>query len=150
MKLFIMLLLSTSTSTSIWATALSLVGPCFEEPVIKEELEVNSGESVGAYSVRFLEKFGIEYIGAERGMNSILGTPTGMDAMEIISDREMNAYGWCYSVNGFSPEVYPDEYEVKQGDEVKWWFGYAHYFEGQWLTQCSPSYERKPEFLCKE
>ncbi len=145
MKLILLALLSFCVE----ASSLSLIGPCHEGPAFEQGLKIQSGESVGAYTVRFLEHFGIDYIGSERGMNSILNTPTGMDAMEIISDREMNAYGWCYSVNGFSPEVYPDEFEMKEGDVVKWWFGYAHYYEGQWLTQCSPSFERKPKFLCE-
>lgn len=141
MKLLLIFLLSSSS----WAASVSFIGPCDEKPVIQENLKVVLGESVGSYTIRFLETFGVDHIGSERGINSIINTPT---AMEIISDREMNAYGWCYRVNGFSPEVYPNEFKVQEGDEVVWWFGYAHYLEGQWLTQCSPSYERKPEFLC--
>ncbi len=135
--------------TSIFGANLSIVGPCEETPAFEESLDSLPGESVGAYTIRFLENFKISYVGSDRGINSILNSPIGLDAMEVISDREMMAYGWCYSVNGVSPEVYPDEMILSENDEVLWWFGYAHYLEGEWITQCSPSYLRSSEFICK-
>ncbi len=145
MKVFLVYLLMSSLS---YGADISFVGPCEKEPVYSGELNSLENESIGAFTVRFLDDHGLEYAGAERGMNSIFNTPTGMDAMEILSDSEMMAYGWCYSVNGFSPEVFPDQVKIADGDSVLWWFGYAHYIAGEWVTQCSLSYERHPDFLC--
>ena len=73
-------------------------------------------------------------------------------AIEIVSENEMYAYGWCYSVNGFEPNVYPHEVFINPegDDQIIWWFGFAHYLNGQWLSMCEPSYERKPDFLWRK
>ena len=142
------LIMSICFITSVYGANLSVIGPCDKTPVYSEELSVELGDNVGTFSIRFFDQFNIDYVGSERGMNSILNTPTGLDAMEVVSDNEMMAYGWCYSINGTSPEVYPDEVEIKEEDQVIWWFGYAHYLDGQWVTQCSPSYERRSDFIC--
>jgi len=149
MRLFLFFILTTST----WASSLSLIGPCFETPAFEADFPVQEGESVGSYTIRFLDHYAIDYAGDEQAMSSILKTPIGRDAMEIINDdpsnMEINAYGWCYSVNDVAPEVYPSDVQIKEGDKVKWWFGYARYLNGEWITQCSPSYLRQPDFLCK-
>ncbi len=144
MKILITLLFSLTAQ----AGTLNIVGPCDKTPVIEHEFSIESEVSVGKLSVETFESLGVSYIGSELGMNSILDTPTGMDAMEIISDSEMLAYGWCYSVNGFEPGEYPNKVFVRKDDDVVWWFGYAHYKDGQWITQCTPSHERRSPKFC--
>ncbi|MAF77510.1 MAG: hypothetical protein CME60_05055 [Halobacteriovoraceae bacterium] len=148
MKRFLVLLLLIKCSLALGAE-IEIIGPCDREPVFVDTLEAASNDNVGSFSVRFFDYYEIEYIGSERGMNSILGTATGMDALEIISDQEMMAYGWCYSINGESPEVYPDQVSLTDKDKVIWWYGYAHYLAGEWITQCTPSYERQSDSICK-
>ena len=144
MKTIIILFLSLTSQ----AGTLNIIGPCDKSPVISHEFSLESEVSVGKLSVDSFESLNVPYIGSELGMNSIINTPTGMDAMEIISDSEMMAYGWCYSVNGFEPGEYPNKVYVKNDDSVIWWFGYAHYKDGQWITQCTPSYERRSPQFC--
>lgn len=107
--------------------------------------------NVGELTIETLKKFGIPFKGTYEGLNSAFETPVGKEAIEVISPDEMRAYGWCYSVDGEAPEVYPHEAFI--GPETKsvvWHFGYARYFQGQWVTQCTPAYSVKPAFLCKD
>lgn len=133
-----------------FALSLSFIGPCDENPVFKTQTDLEKETNAGQITVDLLEKNNIEFVGSELGLNSAFGTPLGEEAYEIISGSEMYAYGWCYSVNGFEPALYPDKVSVIQGDEILWWFGYAHYKEGEWISQCEPSYKRKPQFLCSK
>lgn len=142
------LLISMLLTFSSHAGVLKIVGPCSKTPVIKHDFSLEASSTVGKLSVDLFDEHGVPYIGSELGINSILDTPTGSDAMEIISNSEMLAYGWCYSVNGFEPGEYPNKVAVKTGDEVLWWFGYAHYKDGEWIAQCTPSYQRMSPKFC--
>ncbi|MFG1501367.1 DUF4430 domain-containing protein [Halobacteriovorax sp. XZX-3] len=135
-------------STFSFAATFEFVGPCKRGALFKTEMQLKKGSTVGSATIDLLNNFGIAYKGTQRAMNSIFDTPTGLDAMEVLSDTQMNAHGWCYSVNGQSPEVYPDEVPLGNGDHVMWWFGYAHYDSGEWLTQCEPTWMRAPSQFC--
>ena len=90
-------------------------------------------------------------MGTHEGLNSVFNTPVGMEALEVLSDTEMRAYGWCYSVNGVSPEVFPHQVPLNpEIKEITWTFGFAHYYRGEWITQCTPAYTIRPAFLCKK
>lgn len=128
----------------------SVIGPCDEEPLFEQEIGFNYSSNAGDITVAILKGYGIPFIGSSEGMNSIYGTPTGDEAIEIISDREMLAYGWCYKVNDFEPGDYPNQVSVKPSDNLTWWFGYAHYKDGEWIAQCEPSYLRKSPQFCKD
>lgn len=145
-KILILLLVSFSAH----AIELNFVGPCSKKPV----LTVNVPEkfnNVGELTVKTLTKLSIAFIGSEQGIASVFGTPIGDESVEIISDYEMRAYGWCYSIDGFAPEVYPHEVPVTSATKViTWHFGFARYYKGEWVTQCTPSYSVKPEFLCSK
>lgn len=99
--------------------------------------EAHLGSSLGEISLEMFNNYQIPYLGTEQGFNSILNSPTGLDAMVVVSEREMKSYGWCYSINGVVPEVYPNEVFIDSvNDEVLWFWGYAHYLDGQWVGQC--------------
>jgi hypothetical protein len=38
----------------------------------------------------------------------------------------------------------------ENSDKVVWYFSYAHYLRGEWLSMCNPAWKLKPEFLCKK
>ena len=71
-------------------------------------------------------------------MNSSHSTSKIKMLLEILSEREMKAYGWCYSINGEVPEAFPDEVALGPQDKVVWFFAYAHYLAGEWISQCVP------------
>jgi hypothetical protein len=149
MKMFILIVSMFTVST--FAATLEIIGPCEEAPLFSGKIELanNKVSTVGKVTIDALDKNKIPYLGSHEGINSIYDTPVGIDAYEILNDEDMNAYGWCYSVNGVSPELYPHEVSVKAGDKIVWWFGYAQYVNGQWLTQCLPSYLRKAPQFCQ-
>lgn len=108
-------------------------------------------ENVGQLTIETLKKFNIPHKGTYEGLASAFETPTGDASVEVVSDVELRAYGWCFSVDGVAPEVYPHEIPItSETKSVTWHFGFARYYRGQWVTQCTPAWKVKPAFLCKD
>lgn len=112
-----------------------------DHPVQVETLVLNKGqETVGQLSVRVLGQAGIPFLGSEWGIFSIYDTPVGDPALEVISDTEMKAYGWCYWLDGQLSETLIGDTQFHSPDQVlEWKWSYAHYLDGQWVAQCVPS-----------
>lgn len=145
-KLILALLLSTSAQ----AVELQFIGPCEETFIMKVEV-TEEFANVGELTVATLQKFNIPFKGTAAGLASAFETPTGTDAVEVISSEEYRAYGWCFSVDGVSPEAYPHEIAITPDTkQITWHFGFARFYRGEWVTQCTPSYSVKPAFLCKD
>ena len=143
------LVLSLFLSLSAEAHVISLIGPCDQMPIIEEEL-ANKFATVGELTIHFLSKNNIPYVGSERGLSSVYNTPVGKASLEVISSSEMRSYGWCYFVDGIGPDVYPDELPLKAtSQKIEWVFGFAHYKNGVWISQCTPAHKIKPAFLCR-
>lgn len=137
-------------SSSVFGASLTIIGPCEETPLFKQEVLFQDTDTVGSLTIKTLELNKIPFQGTEVGINSIFKTPTGLDALEVISETEMMAYGWCYSINGLEPNVFPNEIPISQNsDKILWWYGYAHFKDGNWISQCEPSFKRKPSQFCK-
>jgi hypothetical protein len=144
------ILLAMILSTSAQAVELKFIGPCQEEFIMKTEVK-DEFDNVGELTIATLTKFGIPFQGSPEGLASAFQTPTGKEALEIVSKDEIRAYGWCYSVDGVSPEVYPHEAFISSDTRsVVWHFGFARSYKGQWVTQCTPAYTIRPAFLCKD
>lgn len=145
--LMIKLLFTLIFSTNLFAITFELSHPCDNK---SEVYQVNLANlsNVGEVTIKILSKENIPFIGTEAGINSILNTPTGMDAYDIEDNHTMYAYGWCYKVNDLEPSAYPNEYIVSDNDHVFWWFGYATYKNGKWITQCEPSSTRRLSSFC--
>ena len=129
------------------AVEFTLHSPCdYSQKTIRTHIKIENQHliSVGDISLKVFKKYNIPFLGTNRGFNSILETPTGIDSLVIISHNEMLSYGWCFSVNGIAPEVYPHEYILKEGDLINWWYGYAHFQDGEWRGQCLSA---KEDFL---
>lgn len=136
--------------SNTFAAKIKVLKPCSHEVMIAKDHNPEIDESVGEGTLRFLKRSGIPVTGSEAGITSINHTPTGLAAIEVISDTEMMMYGWCYAINGYSPELMPNEVEIKENDTIKWWFGFAHYLNGEWITQCTPSSERRESAFCQK
>lgn len=144
-KLLVLLLLSLSAQAHV----ISLVGPCDSTPIIQQEL-ANKFANVGDLTIHFLTKNNIPYVGSQRGLSSVYNTPVGQASLEIISPTEMRSYGWCYFVDGVGPDVYPDELPLTAASQrVDWVFGFAHFKNGVWISQCTPAHKIRPAFLCR-
>lgn len=78
-----------------------------------------------------------EYSGSDRGVTSInrLGS-----ALEVLSDTDMNAYGWCYLVDGVESGLMADEFELTGNERsVKWFYAYARLRGNVWTAMCVPA-----------
>ena len=153
MKILLLLLFVT---ISVNAITLEIVGPCAEDPVVNVEYKIdNLNISVGYYSVSLFSELGIDFIGSEGGMNSILGTPTGKKAIQKLSKTKMRAHGWCYQVDGFEPSAMTNNYFFpKKTSHLRWIFGYSTFEgdiltgEGKWTGYCDPTYKVRPAQFC--
>lgn len=137
-------------SSNALAVQFQVVGACSDKPAYDLAMAPkDADESVGALSLRIFTDKKIPYHGTEAGFSSILGTPEGDDAIEVISDSEMRAYGWCYHIDGKEPQLLPDEVKVSDAKNILWFYGFATYKDGDWKDYCTPAYTIKPDKICK-
>jgi hypothetical protein len=144
-----LLIIALVLSVNAFAVEISFTGPCDKKPLLVGTLG-NKFETVGDMTVQFLKKNNVAYQGSERGINTVFGTVTGDAALEVISDTEMRSYGWCYFVDGMGPDVFADEYPMDDSiKKIQWIFGFAHYKNGEWISNCTPAHTVKPNSMCK-
>lgn len=137
-------------SVSSFAVELKFIGPCQKEFIMRT-MVTEEYANVGELTIGTLKKFGIPHAGTAEGLASAFETPVGQEAVEVISENEKRYYGWCFVVDGIAPEVYPHEERITlETKSIVWTFGFAHFKNGQWLTQCTPAHTVKPDFLCKD
>jgi hypothetical protein len=147
-ELTMKLIISTLLTIQVFAASLTIVGPCSEKPIMDTEVAVMKGESIGDVTVKVLEGSGIDYIGSPSHMQSIAGSPHGIDAMEILSDTKLRSHGWCYKVNGETPPVYPNDVDASNSDNIMWYFCYVSYDSGVWASEHRPTYLLAPSKFC--
>lgn len=132
------------------AVSWKVYGPCDDKPVAQGEAAVDITKSVGAISVEIFDHNKVPYIGAAEGFNSIINTPVGLDSVEVVSDTELRAYGWCYTVNGKTPSEMPHKINFKsQTDKMVWFYAYSTNKNNEWMDDyCSPAYWIKAKQFC--
>ncbi len=127
--------------------ALEILGPCSDRPLVSTDLV--EGVTVGEASVKTFWARHIAFQGTDRGINTIMNIPFKDQTLEVLSNTDMRAYGWCFDIDGEIPEVYPDEIPLHQGmKKIRWFHGYAEMKGGQWVSQCQVTAKLKPAFLC--
>lgn len=132
------------------AVTYDVIGPCSNKAVYSGTFKTDITESVGKISMDIFDANNIPYVGTENGMNTIINTPVGDEALEILSDTKMRAYGWCFSINGVIPDVLSSQaYVTKQNDYISWFYAYSTYDRGVWTDYCVPSYKIKSPQFCK-
>lgn len=141
---------SMAFSTTASAVYFDVIGACSNKPVYAGSFKTDITESVGIISIDIFETHKIPFIGTENGMNSIIGTPVGDDAIEVISDTKLRAYGWCFSINGLIPDILSSQaYLTKQNDYISWFYAFSTYESGAWVDYCVPSHTIKAAQFCK-
>ena len=149
MKYILLILLSLSSFAN--AATIQVIGPCSEIPLLNTSVNIDTEESVGQFTLKAFDQLSIPYKGDDVAITSIFNSPSGSDAFEIISKTEMRAYGWCYTYNGIEPNVYPNEVPMaKNTDTVVWFYGFAHYKDGEWVSMCEKSWKTISDFICKK
>lgn len=137
-------------SSNLSAITFDVIGPCSKNPIHKGSFKTDLKESVGKITMDIFDFNQITYVGSELGMSSIMNSPTGDAAIEILSDTKMRAYGWCFSINGVIPDVLSSEsFFVYQNDYLSWFYAYSTYDQGVWTDYCVPSYRISSPQFCK-
>jgi len=150
---FLSLILSSIVfSMSASAVTFEVIGPCSEKAVHTGSYTVEDlKQSVGAVSVSIFNQNKIAYDGGDYGFRSILGTPVGLDSIEVLSDTKMRAHGWCYAVNNVGPDVLASDYFFGSNeDKLVWFYGYSTYDNGQWIDYCVPSWRVHAAQFCSK
>lgn len=151
MRQFVAALIVTVYASRAAAVTVTFQDPCTSTPWIVDERQGTIGQSAGQVSVDTLNQYNMPFVGSDAGFNSVNNTVTGNAALEVVSDGEMKAYGWCYHVNRDEPSVYPNQiFIASESDTVTWFFGYAHYRDGLWIAMCVPTHIERPHFICGE
>lgn len=84
----------------------------------------------------------LTYEASELGIQKVNGVGS---EEELISDTQMKALGWCYSINGVVPEKFANQVYFTSGtDRVVWFYAYAFYDSGEWVSQCVPAWQPLP------
>ena len=85
-----------------------------------------------------------QYTGSDAGVASINDMGS---AMEVLSDTDMNAYGWCYSVDGKGSDLMSDQYRLTGAEKsLVWFYVAAEMRGGKWTSMCTPAdHLPKPE-----
>ena len=96
-------------------------------------------KNLGELTIALLTDFKIPHTGTSYGLVSLYNI---QQDIEVISDTEMKAYGWCYLVNEVLSEkmlneVLIDSLPHNSELNIKWYYGYAHYKNGEWISQCT-------------
>ena len=124
--------------------------PCKDASFHRWEFELPKKQSVGQVTMDLFDREKVPYIGSELGMNSILSTPVGEPSMEFPGPGQLKVYGWCFELNGVQPTEMPDKIEMKSGDHLVWFYGYALWKDREWKTYCSPAHESPLKSYCEK
>lgn len=142
-------LIFLSVSAAAYAVEITVQAPCADSPWLKVQLPHDPSQSVGAQTIQALTAGQVAYVGTPSGIISIRETLPSARALEVVNDRSMRAYGWCFSLNGKIPDVLPDQvYPESANDEITWFFAYATYENGLWKDYCTPTHTTRPAYLC--
>ena len=135
-------------SSPALAITYEIIGACSSTPEAQGTDSITKPESAGRVTLEILEKEHLPYVGTEAGIQSIGGTPTGDDALEVVSNDEMYAYGWCFEVNNVQPKKMPDEIVLQGKESLRWFYAYSRYIRGNWVDYCTPAWTRKLKNIC--
>lgn len=105
-----------------------------KQVVLNQTVEVDLTQNLGVISILEFNQNKIPFQGSEFGISQLADLGEDID---VISDTEMKAYGWCFSIDGKISETMPDQTRIKtQQAHIQWFYGYAHYKSGDWVGQC--------------
>ena len=104
------------------------------EQLFQQNIGLMLPSTVGEVTIAIFDQHSVPYAGTESDIAEIYNLK---QEIKVVSDTEMKAYGWCFSINGAVVETMPDETEVITADSmIQWFYAYAHYKDGQWIGQC--------------
>lgn len=132
-----MLFLLLNLISLSFAVTVEVIGPKNDVILPATKFNANISRTLGEITVAVFENQGINFDGDAHGMKSISGYE---NYVEVVSSTEFKAYGWCFSVNGVAPDTMSDQtYFENEDDILGWYFAFAHYKDGEWISQCRPA-----------
>ncbi len=137
-----------------FAQTISLKHPCNGKTILKNKISSNYlGLSLGKVTVDFLDENKIKFNGSEQGISAISNSPRGDDAIVVIDDENLLAFGWCYSVNGVVPDKYADKIPfTSEIINLVWFYGSSRNKKNKWVNMCKLASKLPPKFnpACKK
>ncbi len=120
-------------SLSVQAVTIKVIGEK-GAMLFESKIESQIPSDVGTVSVLAFDLGHVDYEGDSSSISKIYNLGQNI---EVVSDTEMKAHGWCFAINGQVPETMPDKTEVlNQDTTIEWYYAYAHYKDGDWIGQC--------------
>ena len=93
--------------------------------LFKQNIGLMLPTNVGETTIAIFDQYSVPYVGSDSGIVEIYNLK---QEIEVVSDTEMKAYGWCYSIDGVVVETMPDATPVMTADTIiQWYYAYAHY-----------------------
>lgn len=133
---------------NVSALEFSVIGPCDPKPILKTQAP-SQETTLGDLTLEVLKANQMPFQGDRSGIKMIAGSPMGDDALEVLSDSLMRAYGWCVLVDGRQPDRMPDEVPLNLATkEITWFYAFALYDRGEWKSFCTPSHQVQPSQVC--
>lgn len=144
------IILLSLISLNLWAIDIEVTNKCHNSPAIQGSVEIITLSNVADITLEFLNSNKIPYIGNETGIKSLLNTPQGLDAIEVLSDSRMRVYGWCFTLDGHAPDKLMNQVVVdpEVHQKIKWFYGFAELIKDEWVTYCTPAYKTPESILC--
>jgi hypothetical protein len=103
--------------------------------LIRAESTIALPATAGALSLDVFNAKAVPFEGGEAGFSKIFGMG---NEIEVVSETEMKAWGWCYSVDSVEPDQMPDLVQIQDPKSViVWFYAYAGYKDGQWVSYCA-------------
>lgn len=104
------------------------------EQLFNQKIGLLLPSHVGETTIAIFDQYNVPYVGSDSGIVELYNLK---QEIKVVSDTEMKAFGWCFSINGVVVETMPDETEVVSANSIiQWFYAYAHYKDGQWIGQC--------------
>ncbi len=104
------------TGDSVHGTA---AHTAYETWIAPRSVTVTSGSSVGDVFRRVLAETGYTAVGADTGYVSSITTPAGV-TLAALSNGDNS--GWMYRVSGEIPSVGLNDYILKNGEKIEWFY----------------------------
>lgn len=135
---------------SLMASTIEVVGACSETAqFISTDTQHDENTTLGDLTVKVFQDNQIPFQGSREGIKTIMNSPTGDDAIDIISDTEARFYGWCVHVDGVEPSLMPDKVILTNPkSKIVWFYAYAKVVRDQWTEMCVPAHTAKDKKFC--
>ncbi len=125
-----------------FAISWKVIGACSAQAIEEGAVEIDLKKSVFDVTRFIFDKNAIPYEVDLNDFSSILSSPSGEAAVEILDKQTARFYHWCNMVNGSLTYNSPSQVLFsKQSDVLIWFFGYTEYVGHQITKECAPAFK---------